>query len=49
LDAPIVRVTAADTPVPYAQNLEEAVLVTTDKLVRSVRQAVGAGEMAASR
>jgi pyruvate/2-oxoglutarate/acetoin dehydrogenase E1 component len=38
LDAPIVRVTAADTPVPYAQNLETAVLVTSDKLIQAVHE-----------
>lgn len=37
LDAPIVRVTTADTPIPYAQNLEAEVLVTVEKIVHAVR------------
>jgi pyruvate/2-oxoglutarate/acetoin dehydrogenase E1 component len=48
LDAPIARVTSADTPVPYAQNLETEVLVTVDKLVRAVRAMVGAEAPAAA-
>lgn len=43
LDAPIYRVTGADVPMPYAQNLEEACLsnasniVTTAKLVLGIK------------
>lgn len=48
LDAPVIRVTGADTPAPYAQNLEDEVMITTRKLVRAVRQAVGAAEAAIS-
>ncbi|HEY3079055.1 MAG TPA: alpha-ketoacid dehydrogenase subunit beta [Chloroflexota bacterium] len=44
LDAPVARVASADTPVPCAQNLEAEVLITTDKLVRAVREVVGAAE-----
>ncbi|MBI2941089.1 MAG: alpha-ketoacid dehydrogenase subunit beta [Chloroflexi bacterium] len=49
LDAPIVRVAGADAPIPYAQNLEAEVLVTTDKLIRAVRELVGASAPAAVR
>jgi pyruvate dehydrogenase E1 component beta subunit len=49
LDAPIVRVTAADTPVPYAANLEAEVLVTLDKLLQAARELVGAREVTAGR
>ena len=37
LDAPIVRVTAPDTPVPYSPPLEAAFLPSTDKIVEKAR------------
>jgi 2-oxoisovalerate dehydrogenase E1 component len=38
LDAPVLLVAAADTPVPFAPVLEEAHLPTTAKLVTAIRQ-----------
>lgn len=38
LDAPIERVTNEDVPMPYAENLEEAVLPNPEKIVRAVRR-----------
>jgi pyruvate/2-oxoglutarate/acetoin dehydrogenase E1 component len=40
LDAPIVRVASADSPVPYAPPLEHAFLPTTDKVVSAVKTLV---------
>jgi pyruvate dehydrogenase E1 component beta subunit len=37
LDAPVLRVTNEDVPMPYAANLEKAMLVTPDKVVAAVR------------
>ena len=37
LDAPIVRVTAPDTPVPYSQPLEEAFLPNVEKVLEKAR------------
>jgi pyruvate dehydrogenase E1 component beta subunit len=37
LDAPPVRVTQEDTPLPYAANLEALSLPNTDKIVRAVK------------
>jgi 2-oxoisovalerate dehydrogenase E1 component beta subunit len=37
LDAPIVRVTAPDTPVPYAAALEDAFLPNADKVIEKAR------------
>jgi 2-oxoisovalerate dehydrogenase E1 component beta subunit len=37
LDGPIVRVTAPDTPVPYAAPLEDAFLPNVDKLLEKAR------------
>jgi 2-oxoisovalerate dehydrogenase E1 component beta subunit len=37
LDGPIMRVTAHDTPVPYAPALEDCVLPQTEDIVRSAR------------
>ncbi len=37
LDAPVVRVTGEDVPMPYAKNLEQAVFPSADKISRAVR------------
>lgn len=37
LDAPILRVTAADVPLPYSPPLEDYVLPQTGDIVRAVR------------
>jgi len=37
LDAPIVRLTAPDTPVPFSPPLEEAFLPNTDKVIEKAR------------
>ncbi len=41
LKAPPVRVTAADVPMPYAAQLERAVLPQVDDVVDGIKQAVG--------
>lgn len=38
LDAPILRVTSADVPLPYAPTLIDAALPNADKIVRAVKQ-----------
>ncbi len=38
LDAPVVRVTSPDTPVPYSPPLEDYFLPNTDKVVAAARQ-----------
>jgi pyruvate/2-oxoglutarate/acetoin dehydrogenase E1 component len=38
LDAPLLRVTAADTPIPYAAPLEDFVLPGTDDIVAAARR-----------
>jgi pyruvate dehydrogenase E1 component beta subunit len=38
LDAPVVRVTAADVPMPYSRMLEKAYLPQPDKVVDAVKQ-----------
>ncbi len=40
LDAPVVRVTCDDVPIPCAANLEEQVLVSAEKIAEAVRQLV---------
>ena len=40
LDAPVARVAAADTPVPYAAELEDAVLPNADRVVETARRLV---------
>ena len=40
LDAPVVRVASADTPVPYAPPLESAFLPNVDKVVAAARRLV---------
>jgi len=41
LDAPVVRVTNEDVPMPYAANLEKATLINADKIVAAVRKTLG--------
>jgi pyruvate dehydrogenase E1 component beta subunit len=41
LDAPVMRVTNEDVPMPYAANLEKATLVTATKIVDSCRKLLG--------
>ena len=38
LDAPILRVTAQDVPMPYARNLEKAVLPSREKVIAAVEK-----------
>jgi len=38
LDAPIVRITGADVPMPYAINLEKLALPQVDAIVRGVKK-----------
>jgi pyruvate dehydrogenase E1 component beta subunit len=38
LDAPVLRVTAADVPMPYAKTLEKAYLPQPDRVVEAVKQ-----------
>ena len=38
LDAPIVRVAAADVPVPMSEPLEDAAIPSTDAIIRGIRQ-----------
>ena len=43
LDAPVLRVTNEDVPMPYAANLEKLMLVTADKIIAAVKQVVHRG------
>lgn len=38
LDAPVLRVTQEDVPMPYAHNLEHASIVTPEKIVQAVKK-----------
>jgi pyruvate dehydrogenase E1 component beta subunit len=38
LDAPIKRVSTAETPIPYAKNLEAMALPDVDKIVAAVKE-----------
>ena len=38
LDAPVLRVTNEDVPMPYAANLEKAMLVTPAKIIEAVKK-----------
>jgi pyruvate dehydrogenase E1 component beta subunit len=38
LDAPVLRVTNEDVPMPYAANLEKLMLVNADKIIAAVKQ-----------
>lgn len=40
LDAPVLRVTNEDVPLPYAANLEKAALIDADKVVATVRKII---------
>jgi pyruvate/2-oxoglutarate/acetoin dehydrogenase E1 component len=40
LDAPVKRLAASDTPVPFAPTLEEAVLPTTGKIVEALTELI---------
>jgi pyruvate/2-oxoglutarate/acetoin dehydrogenase E1 component len=40
LDAPVLRVTAADVPLPYSPPLEDYVLPQTSDIVRALRRIV---------
>ena len=42
LDAPVLRVTNVDVPLPYAANLEKAALVSADKVVEFVKRLANA-------
>jgi pyruvate dehydrogenase E1 component beta subunit len=41
LDAPVMRVTNEDVPMPYAANLEKAALVNADKIAAGIRKIMG--------
>ena len=41
LDAPILRVTAEDVPIPFAKNLEDVVLPSPEKIVSQTRRLLG--------
>ncbi len=41
LDAPVVRIAAPDTPIPYSPPLEDAFLPNADKVVEKARQLCG--------
>lgn len=38
LDAPIKRITTAETPIPYAKNLESLALPSVDKIIEAVKE-----------
>jgi pyruvate dehydrogenase E1 component beta subunit len=38
LDAPVLRVTNEDVPLPYAANLEKLALISADKIVAAVKK-----------
>ena len=38
LDAPVLRVTNEDVPLPYAANLEKLALISSDKIVKTVKK-----------
>jgi len=38
LDAPVIRVTQEDVPMPYAKNLENASIVTPEKIIQAVKK-----------
>ncbi len=40
LDAPVISCTGKDVPMPYAENLEKAALITTDEIISSVKEVI---------
>jgi pyruvate dehydrogenase E1 component beta subunit len=38
LDAPVKRISTAETPIPYAKNLEAAALPDVDKIIAAVKE-----------
>lgn len=46
LDAPIVRVTGADVPMPYAKSLEENALPQAHNIVETVKRVLNVGQSA---
>jgi pyruvate dehydrogenase E1 component beta subunit len=40
LDAPVVRVAAADVPVPMAETLEDAAIPNVEAIIAGIRQAL---------
>jgi len=38
LDAPVLRVTDEDVPLPYAANLEAMALIDSDRIVKAVKK-----------
>jgi len=38
LDAPVLRVTNVDVPLPYAANLEKMALITADQVVAAAKK-----------
>ena len=38
LDAPVLNCTGKDVPMPYAENLEKAALITPDEIVSSIKE-----------
>lgn len=42
LDAPVLRICTAEVPIPYAKHLEEAALPSVERIVATIRAAVGA-------
>ena len=38
LDAPVLRVSQADIPMPYAKNLEHLVIPSPEKVIAAVKQ-----------
>src|SRR3546814_15731855 len=38
LDAPVLRVTNEDVPMPYAANLEKVMLIDSDKVVKAAKK-----------
>ena len=44
LNAPIMRVTSEDVPVPYAQEIEAEVLISVEKILQATRRIMGTSE-----
>lgn len=40
LDAPVMRVTGADVPMPYAKNLEEMALPSVEAIIRTIKKSL---------